>query len=225
MASDEIKARIAALLRKARDAGASEAEAMAAAARAAQLMRDYGLSELEIEIEEATARLKTKGKSPRDLLWGTVARCTNTAAIMDLEWSPVITFVGRAPGPQIAEYLVAVLNRAVDREVDRYRTTAEFQRRRSVATRRQACHDFTVGLVARLRVRLLEMFSASMDADARAQAKAVLDARFPHTRNFTATTRKVRFGNAAYSGFAAAGRITLSHGVAGGAPRAQIGRG
>lgn len=222
--SSEIKTRIAALLRKARDAGSSEAEAMAAAQRAADIMREHGLSEVDVEFEESNAPLKTKGKSPRDQLWMTVARCTNTAFIMTTDWAPFLTFVGKAPGAQIAAYLVDVLNRAVDREIEQFRRSKEFQRRRTVATRRAAAQDFQVGLVARLRVRLLEMFSGSMSAPALATARAVLDAKFPAQHSIKQPERKVRFGNAAQAGYTAGGRVQLAHGVDGQKPVRQIGR-
>ena len=224
--TDDIRKKVASLRRKTASAGATEAEALAAAAKAAELMRAHGLSEADVEFAEAAAPMKTRGKSARDPLWGTVARCTNTAAILHQDWTPQMVFIGREPGPEIACYLVDVLNRAVDREVERFKATPEYRRRRTVATRRAAVQDFTTGLVIRLRERLRELFSDTMSDAAAARARAVRDQRFRDAEPVSAPERKVRFGSAVQAGFAAGRRVHLAHGVgaAGGAPR-QIGRG
>lgn len=221
--SDGVRKQIAALRRLATGRGTTEAEAMSAAAKAAELMLKHGLAEADIEFEEAQAPLKTKGRSPRDMLWMVVSRCTNCAAIFHTDWSPSVEFVGRAPGPEIAVYLVAVLNRAVDGEIATFKKTPEYRRRRTVSTRRQAVHDFTAGLVLRLQGRLIELFKAGMSPDAREEARNVLALRFPHTATIKQSSKKVRFGNAASAGYIAGAGINLAHGVNGGTPVHEIG--
>lgn len=222
--NEVLRKKIAALKAKAADRSVTEAEAIAAAEMAAEMMRSHGLSDEDVEFEEAAAPLKTKGQSPRDRLWGSIAICTNTCATLQPDWTPSILFIGRAPGPEIATYLVAVLNRAVDRAVEDFKKTPTYTRRRTLQTRRQAVHDFTVGIVARLRQRLAEMFEPSIDQDALNAAKRVRDLRIPDTVSIPKGGRTVKFGNAAESGFRAGDRIQLAHGVGGrsGAPL-QIG--
>lgn len=222
--SDEIKRRIAALLRKARDAGASEAEAMAAAERAAALMREHRVSVYDVDYDEAQAPIRTRGGSPRDMLWASVAVVTNCGALYRSAWNPVVVFVGRAPGPEIAVYLVAVLDRAIDREIAAFKLTPEYKRRRSLSTRRAAVADFTAALVGRLSSRLASMFRATMSDEERRQANRVRDQRFQGSEAIQLREHRTRFGNAAWAGARAGDRVQLAHGVTGGRAPQQIGR-
>lgn len=221
--NDELRRRIAALLHKARDVGASEAEALVAAERAARLLAEAGLTEDDVEYDEDQAALGTKRPTVRDQLWGVVAICTNCAAITDRDWTPVIIFIGRAPGPQIAVYLVDLLRRAIDREVEGFKTSPEYKRRRTLATRRAAVQDFTNGLVVRLRLRLLDLFAASIDDAAREQARHVLDQRFPQSKPGKMPSHRTRFGSAAGAGYAAGGKVQIARGVTGGQAVKRIG--
>lgn len=221
---EALRKRIAALRALGTGRGATEAEAEAALAKAADLMRDHGVTAEDIEFEEQQAPLKTRGNAPRDQIWGAVGRCTNCAAIISSGWSPAIMFIGRAPGPEVATYLVAVLNRAIDREIEEFKASAEYRRRRTLATKRQAVADFTLGLVVRLRSRLFDLFHQSMDDDAYAKARTVQKQRIPDTVSVKSRQHSVRFGNAASSGFRAADRVNLAHGVNGGSgQQRQIG--
>lgn len=221
--TEGVRKQIAALRRLATGRGTTEAEAMSAAAKAAELMQKHGLDETDIDFEEARAPLKTKGTSPRDALWTTVGVCTNSAAIFITDWDPVVEFIGRAPGPEIAVYLVAVLNRAVDGEIAGFKKSAEYRRRRTVSTRRQAVHDFTVALVARLRRRLKDMFASTISDERFEEARNVLCQRFPDRQSIKRPEKKVRFGNAAWAGVRAGDRVNLAHGVNGGTAVHQIG--
>lgn len=227
--SEKIKAKIAALLRMTRGAGCTEAEALAAAEKAAALMHEHGLSEADITIGEASVAHGTKGKGARDDLWRIVAHCTNTACTFVCvagERGSEVVFVGRDPGPEIAAYLVAVLNRAIDTAIAEFRAGRFYRRRRSPVTRRAAVQDFTQGMILRLSRRLIEIFRASIDKAANAQAIAARDARFADARDITAPSRATRYDDALWSGWDAADRVNLTHGVGGAgadAPR-QIGR-
>ena len=221
--TEGVKKQIAALRRLATGKGTTEAEAMSAAAKAAELMQRHGLDEADIDFESAQAPLKTKGTSPRDALWGTVGLCTNSAAIFRTDWYSAIEFIGRAPGPEIAVYLVAVLNRAVDSEIAEFKKQPEYRRRRTVSTRREAVHDFTVALVSRLRRRLVDMFASTISDERYEEARTVLCQRFPDRQSIKRPEKKVRFGNAAWAGVRAGDRVNLAHGVNGGAAVHQIG--
>ena len=221
--SDELRRKVASLLRMAQNEKASEAEAMAAAERAAKLMAEAGLSATDIEFDEEQATLRTRRASIRDTLWGVIAHCTNCGAITRRDWTPVVIFIGRAPGPQIAVYLVDVLNRAIDREIELFKLTPEYRRRRTLATRRAAVQDFVNGLVGRLRLRIMGLFQASIDLDAAEEAQAVRDQRFPSSAPHRVKAHSVRFGGAAAAGYSAGGRVQIAHGVTGGHAPRQIG--
>ncbi|MDO5606008.1 MAG: DUF2786 domain-containing protein [Paracoccus sp. (in: a-proteobacteria)] len=218
----DIKRKIAALLAMTTAAGCTEAEALAASAKAAALMLEYNLTATEIHIEDQTVRSKTAGRSVRDPLWNAVARCTNTAPFfLTARRGSDIQFIGPAPGPDIAVYLFTLLNRAIDRAVADFKKAPEYRRRRSTATRRQAVHDFTFGMVSRLAKRLRQQFSPVMSAKALAEADAARRSRFPDAGSVSAPHRDTRFHDAVAAGWGAGGRVGLMHGVSGAdAPRA-----
>ncbi|MDO5704057.1 MAG: DUF2786 domain-containing protein [Paracoccus sp. (in: a-proteobacteria)] len=209
-----IKEKIAALIARTTASGCTEAEAMAAAKKAAALMLEYGLTRQDIEIDDRTMLSKTTGKSVRDPLWGVVGTCTNTAPVfLHGSGRPSIQFVGRAPGPEIAAYLFAVLNGAIDRAIREFKLTPEYRRRRSNATRRQAVHDFTYAMIGRLALRLKEHFGPIISAKALAEAKGALNMRFPDARAEKLRRKQTRFHGAADAGWRAGNAVGLAHGV------------
>ncbi len=151
-----------------------------------------------------------------------IGLCTNSAPIITTNWTPAVTFLGHAPGPEIAVYLVEVCYRAIDREIERFKQTSEYKRRRTLRTKRQAVHDFTVGMASRLNARLKEMFAESVSVEAFEKSRSVLRTRFSDTYSVSLSNRQVRFGGAAGQGFAVGGRVQLAQGVNCGKEHRQI---
>lgn len=227
MVSESIKQKIAALLKMTSASGCTEAEAMAAAKKAAELMREYGLSESDITIGQASVNHHTKGRSARDELWSIVAFCTNTAPTIRHvpgKHGAELIFVGRDPGPEVAAYLVEVLNRALDTAIAEFKAGPFYVRRRTQATRRAAAKDFTQGMVRRLANRLLKIFGPTISKDANAIAMAAREQRFEGAKAINRAAAKTRFDDAIWSGWVAGSRVNLAQGVNGSAitPR-QIG--
>lgn len=220
---EALRKKLAALRAAATGRGTTEAEAMAAAAKMAEIMREHGLCDDDIEFDEAEAPLKGKRPGVRTILLGAIAVCTNCAGTTHFGDYPTVTFLGRAPGPEIAAYLVAVCDRAIDTAVAEFKKTPEYLRRRTASTRRAAVQDFTAGMVTRLQHRLFAMFAGSMDRDALDQANQVRNARLPATSKVRIPERKIRFGSAAQAGHAAGRKVQLAHGVNAGRPVHQIG--
>ncbi len=77
MVEKSLLKRIDALRQKTTGRGCTEAEAIAAAEKAAELMRDYGLTEADLSIEQQSVRRKSEGHSVRDDLWRRLADFTN----------------------------------------------------------------------------------------------------------------------------------------------------
>lgn len=215
MTSDAIKRRIKALRALTTEKGCTEAEALAAAAKAAALMRDYGVSETDLIMDQRSVRRKSEGHSVRDDLWRRIADFTNCACILNFDGDkPVRTYVGQTPGPEVATYLYVVLDRAIDRAVAEFKAGVYYRRRRSTKTKRAAVHEFTYAMVLRLCVRLRELFAASISADAWNAASAALAERFPNSVAVVKRAHpKTGSTDAFYSGFAAGGGVALSHGV------------
>ena len=217
----KIAAKIAALRAKTTGAGCTEAEALAAAELAAQLMAEHGLSDADVEMVSASAEEKTKRATWRTTVAVTVADVSNTAAIIHPQTASV-EFLGRDPGPEVAAYLYAVVVNAIVRASREFKETAEYRRRRTTKTRRAALIDFANGMGLRLRGRLFEMFRPTLSKEARDAARAALDLKYPDARNWKAPKGKIRFEGAADAGYRAGGEVTLAHGVAdaGGRPLA-----
>lgn len=216
--SDSIKKKIAALMRMTSASGCTEAEALAAAEKAATLMREHGLSEADVTVGEATVKTGSKGRGVRDELWGVVGHCTNTApTFRSRRGMPgaELVFVGRDPGPEIAAYLVAVLNRAIDAGIVEFKLGKIYRLRRTNTTRRAAVRDFTTGMIGRLSRRLVEIFKALINKEANAVACTARDERFSDAKPFTVPTAKIRFDDAVWSGWEAGNKVNLSQGVGG----------
>lgn len=227
-ATEKMRARIRALLNKTPGRGCTEAEALAAAEKAAQLMRDHGLTEAELSIEERSSRARGGIKTIKARLWPTIAWCTNTSAMLgaDENGRHLVSFVGEAPGPDIAVYLRTVCERAADAALARFKATRPYTRRRTLRSRRAAAEQFSLGFVDRLRSRLREVFGPQVDEAARDRAARALAARHPEVerrplRNVEVSARNWR---SLLEGRQAADKVQLAHGVGGATPR-QIGGG
>ncbi|MBX8802518.1 DUF2786 domain-containing protein [Ochrobactrum sp. MR28] len=216
MNRETIRKRINALKERTTARGCTEAEAMEAAAKVAELMREHGLSHEELEMTQEAAGVKTSTRSARALLWPTIANCTNSAAIITTAGKDhKVIFVGCEPWPEIAVYLMDVCNNAIDHEVSKFKKDDFYKRCRSVATRRQAVADFTSGLVRRLRVRLQQIFTETMSDDATLKSQSERNRRFPDTSSITLKSHKTRYDDAAGAGWRAGANVKLSHGVNG----------
>lgn len=216
--SEAIKKKINALLNRTTDRGCSEAEALAAAEKAAELMREHGLDEADLIMTELGAVTRTPTASPKALLWPTIATCTNCKALVSerrMTAGRDVIFFGRAPGPEIAVYLFDVCENAIKAKTAKFRAGDFYQRRRAAKTKRKAVDDFTLGLVQRLAARLRELFSDVRSDTALAEASTYLDRCHPHTGSVRQKAHKPHFEDATHAGWRAGGNVNLAHGVNG----------
>lgn len=213
---ERLRAKIAALQAKTEAAGCTEAEAMAAAAAAARLMAEHNFDQADLEMTEATApdsSTRTTNRTTwRDKLTGVIAYYTNCACMI-CSGEGVVLFVGREPGPDIAAYLRDVCFRAVDRALRDFKETPFYQRRRKLSTRRVAAADFVDGMVARLSMRLGELFKPVRSEPARQEAKQALAKRSPNTVTVPLKDRRERYAGATSAGWRAGADVPLHHGV------------
>jgi hypothetical protein len=226
--SSGIKKRIAALLAKTVARGCTEAEAIAAAAKAAELMREYGIAESDLTIDEQSAKSRSVGRSARDQLWGVVGHCTNTVSIFDAGNSTTdrrLVFVGYAPGPEIATYLFQVLNRAIDVAIADFKNSTFYRRRRTTTTKRKAVEDFTIAMTWRLMARLCELFAGSTDPVKADAASRALAHRYPDSVDVGRRPVDIRFSEAVWAGAQAGNGVALNHGISGAEETRLIGRG
>lgn len=220
----KIRDRVRRLRQMTRANGCTEAEALAAAEKLAAIMRDHGLSDADIVMDEQASKARQGGTGQKAALWPVIAHCTNTDVIIlrDRNGSRV-AFIGREPGPQIAVYLREVCERAVDCALAAFKAGKLYRRKRTLKVRRQVATAFAGAMVARLCQRLLEIFGPTISAEERAAAGQALAERYPNNRDLPAPRREVRHVEARWAGHDAAQRVTLAHGVGGAAELARIG--
>ena len=225
MASQKIRDRIRRLREMTAGRGCTEAEALSAAEKAAQLMRDHGLSDADIVMDEQRSKAKNRGGSPVAALWPVIAYCTNTASIIIDEGGKgvAVSFVGREPGPAIAVYLRTVCERAVDRAIREFKTGGFYRRRRGLPSKRAAVNAFANAMVNRLSSRLVDVFGPTINDEQRDQAKSALAERYPDRLPVRGPRKDLRHTEAAEAGWAAGSAVPLSHGVSGGQAPRQIG--
>ncbi len=196
--------------------GCSEAEAMAAAAKVAALMKQAGLTDAMVDAEQCGSYSMTGGRSVRRAVWTAIAHYTNTALItVRCTKGCIPTFVGYGGGPEVADYLRVVCDRAIEREIRQFKAGIFYRRRRSLKTRRAAVHEFTIGLCSRIIDKLADLFADQVSENMRRSAVALRDDLYTDTRTVTFEARADRYSEAVAAGAAAGGRVRLSHGVNG----------
>ncbi len=163
-ARDSAIAKVKALLAKTVENGATEAEAIAAAQKAAELMAKYDLSTSEFDIRESEVSQQDRPLDP-------VMRPHAIRVAIEIAqltgarfWSDgpgaaarVGTFFGITHEVEIAGYLLDICEGAMRREVAAYsRQTALFVKRK----RERMAYSFLEGMASRLSSRLREMARA-----------------------------------------------------------------
>lgn len=224
-ASKKIRDRIRQLREMTSERGCTEAEALAAAEKAAQLMRDHGLSDADIVMDEQRSQRRAAGRSVKAQLWPIIAACTNTVPTLtsDAAGRPIVTFIGRAPGPDIAAYLRDVCERAVDRAVREFKQSPFYRRRRGLASKRAAVSGFVQAMVSRLGNRLWSIFGPQHDPDALDDARSAQLAIYGQGRAVKARDGSLRHCEARALGWMAGGKVGLAHGVGADHAPLQIG--
>ncbi len=213
-AREKLRQRLQALAGKTVERGCTEAEALAAAEKLAQLMREHGVSEAELTMDRQSSQSKSKGHAIRAQLWPVIARCTSTSAITVTRGDNTsVEFIGREPGPQIAVYLRDVCERALDTGIRDFKGRRFYRARKNARTRRQAVAEFGQGFVNRMRHRLLDIFGPQIDRQAIAAADRALAEIYPDTTTVQPKTAALEFGQARSAGWQAAGDVHLGHGV------------
>ena len=125
----ELHRKIRALRQKTVENGCTEAEAMAAAEKVAELLDAHTIRPEEMDIERETYESSAGVRSIRSRLWPLIAYCTSTVSVV---CGRSVDFLGIDPWPTVAIYLMDVCNTAIDREIEL------FKRRRSEVAHQRA---------------------------------------------------------------------------------------
>ena len=162
-ALDKLKTRIQGLRAKTIDNGCTEGEALAAAAKVAELLDRYDLSLSDVEIREAPCERREyethrKKRIPLDDCIGAIAHFCDCRVWR--EKNPAgearYVFFGLRSDIEVAHYLTELIDSAVRAELGRYKTTSDYQRFRH-QERHLANASFALGMVASIADKLMAM--------------------------------------------------------------------
>lgn len=162
-ALDKLRTRIQGLRAKTIDNGCTEGEALAAAAKVAELLDRYDLSLSDVEIREAPCERREyethrKKRIPLDDCIGAIADFCDCRVWREKNAAGEARYVffGLRSDIEVAHYLTEVIDTAVRSELGRYKTTAEYQRFRH-QDRHVANASFALGMVASIADKLVAM--------------------------------------------------------------------
>src|SRR4051812_45732832 len=162
-AFDRFKTRIQGLRAKTTDNGCTEAEALLAAAKVAELLDRYDLSLTDVEIcnehcEQRHYETQRKKRIPLDDCIGDIANFCDCRVWREksLSGSARYVFFGLRSDIEVAHYLTELIDNAVRSELGRYKNSSGYRRLRH-QDRHMANSSFTLGMVASIADRLTAM--------------------------------------------------------------------
>lgn len=160
---DKLRTRIEGLRAKTTENGCTEAEALLAAAKVAELIDRYDLSLTDIEIRDAPCErlayeTRHKKRIPLDDCIGAIASFCDCrvwrekTATKDSRY----VFFGLRSDVEMAQYLAGLVDGAVRAELGRFKTSAAYQQFRH-QERHMANASFALGMVASIADKLMAM--------------------------------------------------------------------
>jgi hypothetical protein len=162
-ALDRLKTRIQGLGSKTMDNGCTEAEALLAAAKVAELLDRYDLSLTDVEIRDAECEQREyetyrKKRVPLDGCIGAIADFCDCRVWREKNQvgEARYVFFGLRSDIEVAHYLTEVIDNAVRFELGRYKMSAGYRRFRH-QDRHIANSSFTLGMVASIADKLKAM--------------------------------------------------------------------
>lgn len=143
--------------------GCTEGEALAAAAKVAELLdrHDLSLTDVEIREEPCERRIyetRTRKRMPLDDCVGAIAEFCDCRVWREKDAAGEVRFVffGLPADIEVAHYLTELVDGAVRSELGRYKTSAEYRRFRH-QERHMANASFAFGMVASIADKLTAM--------------------------------------------------------------------
>ena len=168
-ALDKLKARIHALRAMTMDNGCTEAEAVAAAAKVAELLDRHDLSLSDVEIRETACERRAyetgrKNRIPLDYCVGSIGRLCDCRVWREKnpQGETRYVFFGLPADTEVALYLAELIDNSIRSELGRYKQTHAYQRFRH-QDRHVANSSFTLGMAMSIARKLTDM-KAERDA-------------------------------------------------------------
>jgi len=162
-ALDKLRTRIQGLRAKTIDNGCTEGEALAAAAKVAELLDRYDLSLTDVELRDAPCERRAyethrKKRIPLDDCIGAIADFCNCRVWREKNRAGEARYVffGLRSDIEVAHYLTELIDTAVRSELGRYKTTSDYRQFRH-QERHVANASFALGMVASIADKLTAM--------------------------------------------------------------------
>lgn len=168
----DVKRKIAALLSRTEERGCSEAEALACAQKAAELLQLHGLSE-DLVQPFASVRLtcrRGRHAAPWWYLWGSIG---HTCCVKPWSQDGAIVYFGIESDVLLAEYLHQVAERLADRARAAFLQSTEYRRRRVPRTRAEAMRAFLEGYCRALSSKILQAVPRRSEAEVERRRAAI----------------------------------------------------
>ena len=170
---DKLRTRIQGLRAKTIDNGCTEGEALAAAAKVAELLDRYDLSLTDVELRHAPCERRAyethrKKRIPLDDCIGAIADFCDCRVWREKNRAGEARYVffGLRSDIEVAHYLTELIDSAVRFELGRYKTTSDYQQFRH-QERHVANASFALGMVASIADKLTAMKAARDEANIR----------------------------------------------------------
>ncbi|CAL74393.1 conserved hypothetical protein [Bradyrhizobium sp. ORS 278] len=227
-ALDKLKGRIQALRAKTIANGCTEEEALAAAAKVAELLDRHDLSLSDLELKASSCERKVyethrKKRIPIDDCIGAIALFCDCRVWREKNAAGdnIYVFFGLPADVEVAHYLTELIDNSVRAELGRYKTSIDYARFRH-QDRHLANASFALGMVASVAERLVAMKKDRDQANASTGRglvvlkTSVVDAEFGklalNLRSARSTSRTVSM-TAYEAGGAAGATVAISPGV------------
>ena len=199
---DKLKARIQGLRAKTMDNGCTQAEALLAAAKVAELLDRYDLSLSDVEITQAACdrmafETHRKKRIPLDGCIGAIAHFCDCRVWREknADGQARYVFFGLRSDVEVAHYLTEVIDGAVRAELGRFKISPAYQRFRH-QERHVANSSFTLGMIASIAEKLNRMkaernvVNSSAGRDLVVLKASVVDAELEKLNMKLRTTRR-----------------------------------
>ena len=160
---DKLKLRIQALRAKTQDNGCTEAEALMAAAKVAELLDRHDLSLSDVELRETPCEpriyeTRRKKRIPLDYCISPIANFCDCKVWREknAQGETRYVFFGLRSDTEVAHYMADLIDNAVRAELGRYKNTFAYLRFRH-QDRHMANASFTLGMAVSIGTKLNEM--------------------------------------------------------------------
>ncbi|WP_338665015.1 DUF2786 domain-containing protein [Pararoseomonas sp. SCSIO 73927] len=217
---DAVIRRIRALLQLTEANGCTEGEAVAAAAKALELMRQHGLDEKSVHTGRAERTLPADGRDTLRGLWAAVAYVTRCRLYYDFGRSPQVVYIGRAPWPEVADWLHGVVDAVSRKAHGAFYASPAYQRHRTVRAQSLARAAFQQAFVEGLRAKIIALVDEADNDFARDRRFAERALRaVPDLRPAGKAGQVPGFAGARRAGQSAARAAHVGWGIQGAGPR------